>query len=113
MDKAGVVAGISSIAPAGDPFSDPSTAVRLCHECNEYAARLATDHPGRFGVFAALPLANTDASLREIEYALDTLKADGIALFTNYGDKWLGDPAFNPVFEVDRAPSTGEFYLAS
>src|SRR5437667_1875213 len=103
MDKAGVSAGMSSIAPAGDPFRDPSTAVRLCHECNEYAARLAADHPRRFGVFGALPLPNIDASLREIEYAFDTLKADGISLFTSYGDKWLGDPAFNPVFEeLDR-----------
>ena len=99
MDQAGVSAGITSIAPAGDPFNDPSTAVRLCHECNEYAARLAADHRGRFGVFASLPLPNVAASLREIEYAFETLKADGIALFTSYGDKWLGDPAFNPVFE--------------
>ncbi len=99
MDRAGVSAGISSIAPAGDPFNDPSTAVRLCRECNEYAARLATDHPRRFGVFAALPLPNIEASLREIEYSFDTLKADGVGLFTSYGDKWLGDPAFNPVFE--------------
>jgi len=99
MDQAGVSAGISSIAPAGDPFKDPSSAVRLCHECNEYAARLAADHPHRFGIFGALPLPNIEASLREIEYVFDTLKADGIALFTSYGDKWLGDPAFNSVFE--------------
>ena len=99
MERGGVSAGISSIAPAGDPFNDPSTAVRLCRECNDYAARLAIDHPRRFGVFAALPLANIEASLREIEYAFDTLKADGVGLFTSYRDKWLGDPAFNPVFE--------------
>jgi predicted TIM-barrel fold metal-dependent hydrolase len=99
MDKAGVATGISSIAPAGDPFRDAATAVRLVRDCNDYATRLAADHPRRFGVFAALPLPNIDASLREIEYALGTLGADGVALFTSYGDKWLGDPAFNPVFE--------------
>jgi predicted TIM-barrel fold metal-dependent hydrolase len=99
MDQAGVAAGISSIAPAGDPFRDASIAVRLARECNDYATRLAAEHPRRFGVFAALPLPNIDASLREIEYAFDTLKVDGIGLFTSYGDKWLGDPAFNPVFE--------------
>ena len=99
MDGAGLSTSMISIAPAGNPFGDPATAVRLTHECNEFIAKLVADHPGRFGLFAALPLPNVDASLTELAYAFDTLKADGIALFTNYGDKWLGDPAFNPVFE--------------
>ena len=75
---------MSSIAPAGDPFNDPGTVVRLVRECNEYTARLAVDYPGRFGLMAALPLPNIDASLKEIEYAFDTLKADGLGLFTVY-----------------------------
>jgi predicted TIM-barrel fold metal-dependent hydrolase len=99
MDAAGVSTSMISIAPAGTPFSDPATAGRLTRECNEYTARLAADHPGRFGLFASLPLPNVDASLAEIAYAFDTLKADGVGLFTSYGDKWLGDPAFNRVFE--------------
>ena len=99
MDGAGVSTSMISIAPAGNPFGDPATAVGLTHECNEFIARLVADHPGRFGLFASLPLPNIEASLAEIAYAFDTLKADGIALFTSYGSKWLGDPAFNPVFE--------------
>jgi hypothetical protein len=30
---------------------------------------------------------------------LDTLKADGIGLMTNYGDKRPGDPAYTAVFD--------------
>ena len=48
------------------------------------------DHPGRFGVFAMLPLPHIDEILKEIAYAFDTLKVDGIGMMTNYGDKWLG-----------------------
>jgi len=99
MERNGVATVLCSIAPQGDPFADPSKVVQLARECNEYFARLAMDHPGRIGVFASAPLPNVDAALREIDYAFGTLKADGIALFTSYGDKWLGDPAFNPIFE--------------
>jgi predicted TIM-barrel fold metal-dependent hydrolase len=50
-------------------------------------------------MFAAMPMPYVEATLQEIAYALDTLKAEGIGLLTSYGDKWLGDPAFAPVME--------------
>ena len=31
-------------------------------------------------------------TLKEIAYAYDTLKADGVGLLTSYGDTWLGNP---------------------
>ena len=65
------------------------------------------DHPGRFGVFAMLPMPYIDECLKEIEYAFDTLKVDGIGMMTSYGDKWLGYPQFAPVFdELNRRKAT-------
>ena len=62
---------------------------------DEFAtARMVGDHKGRFGLFAVLPLPDVQGSLQEIEFALDTLKADGVGVLTSYGNTWLGDPSF-------------------
>jgi predicted TIM-barrel fold metal-dependent hydrolase len=99
MDQGGVERAIGSITTPGLWFGDAVAARRLARVCNDYAAKLVADHPKRFGMFVSLPLPDIEGSLREIEYGLDVLKADGIGLYTSYGDKWLGDPAFDPVFE--------------
>ena len=103
MNRAGVSTAIVTVTTPGFWFGDGAQTRRLVRLSNDYAARLVQDHPRRFGMFAALPLPDVEASLKEIEYALDTLGADGIGLFTNYRDKWIGDPAFDLVFaELNR-----------
>jgi 6-methylsalicylate decarboxylase len=100
MDQAGVeIALLSSPAPFGDDpalFRDAVTAAR---GLNEFGAQMVSDHKGRFGLFAVLPMPQIEASLREIEYALAVLNADGVGVRTSYGNRWLGNPAFQPVLE--------------
>ncbi len=113
MEKGGVAMAVLSLPSIpGNWFGgDPATAIRLSHACNEYGAGLVRDHPGRFGLFASLPMLDIDASLKELEYALDVLKADGIGLATAYGDKWPGDPIYEPIFaELDRRKATVYFH---
>jgi predicted TIM-barrel fold metal-dependent hydrolase len=95
LDRNGIATGIAS--------SGSSLPHDKARAFNEFGAKLGHDHPGRFGLFATLPLPDIDASLKEIEYALDVLKADGIGLVTSYGELWLGDPKLRPVFaELNR-----------
>jgi predicted TIM-barrel fold metal-dependent hydrolase len=99
MDKSGTAMAMLSITSPGFWFGAVDEVRTVIRESNEYAARLTADYRGRFGNMAAIPLADTEGALKELEYALDTLRADGIALFSNYRDKWLGHPSFEPVYQ--------------
>jgi len=103
MDKGGTATAVTSITTPGVWFGDNQEARDMARICNDYAAKLRSDYPGRFGIFASIPLPDVDGALREIEYGLDTLKADGIGVLTSFGDKWLGHPSFAPVWaELNR-----------
>lgn len=99
MDKSGVRTSIMSISTPGVWAGDPEEAGTLARLCNEYGAKLKQTYRGRFGYFAVLPLPDLDRSLKELDYAAGTLDADGVVLYTNYVDKYLGDPAFAPLLE--------------
>lgn len=106
MDAAGIASAIVSVTTPGIHFGADAAAQKLARQCNDAGARMVADRPQRFGLFAALPLPDIEASLAEIAYALDQLKADGIGLYTSYergGVKFLGDPAFATILEeLDR-----------
>lgn len=101
MDKAGVSTALISCTAPGPQFPGMNIADArgMTRDVNEYGAKLVSDYKGRFGLLATLDVPDIDNSLKEIEYALDTLKADGVGLITSYGNTWLGDAAFQPVFD--------------
>jgi predicted TIM-barrel fold metal-dependent hydrolase len=103
MDQAGIVAVVNSIASPGVYFGDAEFAARLARECNEESARMVADRPHRFGAFAILPLPDVGAAIRETEYALDTLKLEGICLLSHVGGRHLGQPEDDELYaELDR-----------
>jgi predicted TIM-barrel fold metal-dependent hydrolase len=101
MDKNSIRTAVLSLASTPGLWFDAGAeaaghTVRLCQD---YAAEMRRDYPGRFAIFAPLSMMNMDATLKEIEYAFDVLKADGVNLQTNYGDKWLGNSVYKPALE--------------
>jgi predicted TIM-barrel fold metal-dependent hydrolase len=107
MDKGGVATAITSPTTPQVTGLDKAVAVRVARESNEYAKKLETDHPGRFGTFAMLPFPHVDECLKEIAYSFDTLKVDGVGCMTSYEDKWLGYSEFDPIWEeLNRRKAT-------
>jgi predicted TIM-barrel fold metal-dependent hydrolase len=101
MDKNGITVAALSLASTPGVWFDQGAekAHDMARLCCDFAADMLRDHPGRYALLAPLSMMDTDTTLKEIEYAFGTLKADGINLQTNYGDKWLGDAAYKPVLE--------------
>jgi aminocarboxymuconate-semialdehyde decarboxylase len=99
LDQAEIDTAVVSISTPGVHFGDDGAARVLAHLCNEFLAEQVHRRPDRFGAFGILPLPDVEGSLREIEYALDVLRLDGVSVMSNAGGRYLGDSRFDPVFE--------------
>jgi predicted TIM-barrel fold metal-dependent hydrolase len=100
MGKNGISAVIFSNAGSGDQlYTGTESGSTFARKWNENAAKIVSDHPKIFGFFAAIPFPDADGSLKEIAYAYDTLKADGIGILSSIGDKYPGDALFRPPWE--------------
>ncbi len=99
MDRLGIATGLLSVSSPGVHFGNDARARALARSVNEFAARTMSDHRGRFGGFASLPLPDVDGALEEIAYAFDTLKLHGVVVLTNFNGVYLGDQRLDPVFD--------------
>jgi len=103
MDETSIAALVISIASPGPYFGDVAFTRRLVRDCNEALARLVADRPKKFAAMGFVTLPDVGAAVREVEYALDVLKLDGINLLTHTGDRYLGEPEEDELYaELDR-----------
>ena len=90
MDAHGVGMMILSLnAPAVQAIADPKRAIEVAKQANDALAEHVRKRPDRFAAFAALPLQDPDAAIRELERCVKELKFVG-ALVNGFSDS--GDP---------------------
>ncbi|KAH6857475.1 hypothetical protein BKA58DRAFT_414992 [Alternaria rosae] len=77
--------------------------IALARLINEQSAAYVQVYPNRFSFYGVVPLPYTQDAIAEAAYALDTLGAVGIALYSNFEGRYLGDPAFTPFFQAMNA----------
>jgi predicted TIM-barrel fold metal-dependent hydrolase len=103
MDEMGIDAVLLSIASPGAYFGDIKFTRPLVRICNEVMARMVGDQPDKFGAMAFVSLPDVEAACRDVVYALDVLKLDGINLQTHTAHRYLGHPEEGELYaELDR-----------
>ncbi|AZC19108.1 amidohydrolase family protein [Pseudomonas sp. CMR5c] len=100
MDSNGIATGILSVSTPGVHLGNDAEARVKAREVNEFCAELVDKHPGRFGFFATLTLPDVEGAIEQAEYALGTLKADGVVLLANVRGTYLGAPEWDPLMEA-------------
>jgi uncharacterized protein len=100
LDQFGEYQQVLSLAnPPIELLGTPEQTADLARIANDGLAELCRLHPQRFPTFiASLPMNNIDATLLEIDRAVNQLGAKGIQVFTNVVGKPLSAPEFRPVF---------------
>jgi predicted TIM-barrel fold metal-dependent hydrolase len=100
LDQFGEYQQVLSLAnPPLELLGTPELTAELARTANDGLAELCRQHPARFPTFiASLPMNNIDATLQEIDRAVNGLGARGIQVFTNVSGKPLSAPEFRRVF---------------
>ena len=86
-------------SPALEALAGPDVTPDLARAANDGMADYVFRYPDRFpGFIASLPMNNPEASLEEMERAIEELRAVGFQVFTNVNGKPLDAPEFKPLF---------------
>jgi aminocarboxymuconate-semialdehyde decarboxylase len=109
MQEAGVERQILSTTIA--PYhADQASAVTGARMINDAFAALVAAHPQRLSFWASLPLPHVDASLQELDRAMDGLGGVGVVLQCFCQNETVVRDEFDPVFEALNRRSATIFF---
>ena len=98
MDREGInLTLLSTNFPGPELFDSDGPAI--ARMMNDYIADMARAHPHRFAGLAVLPTHDIDASLTELDRAVNELGMKGLMLFSNQNGRFNDEPEFRPLFE--------------
>ena len=106
MDTAGdgYVQIINTANPPVEHLAGPEEALELSRIANDELAELVARFPDRFAAAAAcLPLNDVDASLAELDRAIQQLGFRGVQIYTDVNGRPLDDARFAPLFDAAAA----------
>lgn len=99
LDEAGVDMQVLTFTTPGTHIESPQRAVELSRLVNDSFAKIMDERRDRFTALATLPLNDPQASVDELDRALNNLGFKGITLHSNVNGVALSDRCFWPLYE--------------
>ena len=128
MAKQGVTCQVLSVWPDIFAYGLPTPIASRWHRLmNQCLSELCQEHPGKFALFASVPLPDAAAAAREAEYAMTQLGVAGLVIAANVEGTNLGElnldefwhvavalkaPVFIHPVQAMPAPRTSKFALS-
>ena len=103
MSKAGIDLAVLSDAGIVQNVLDPTPALRLAKESNDYLAKLVQQNPNHFAGFAAVPLVDPKAGADEFERAVTQLGFKGALINGQTNGHYLDDDRYSVLWERVQA----------
>jgi predicted TIM-barrel fold metal-dependent hydrolase len=103
MDAAGVDVQVLSFGSPGPQAFLADIAIPMARDANDRAHQTVKAHPDRFAAFAALPTADPQASVKELDRCVTQLGFKGTMIHGHTQGQFLDDVKYWPIFECAEA----------
>lgn len=103
MDAAGIDLQVMSLTVPGCEGFSGETAIAMATDANDRMAAAVRTYPTRLAAFAALPTAEPQAAVKELERAVSRLGFKGATINGHARGEYLDDKKFWPIFECAQA----------